>query len=42
MKTFDLKAMDDVCRLQEAAHIRIANLEANGATWSLRSPARTA
>src|SRR4051794_18409455 len=28
MKTFDLKAMDDVCRLQEAARIRIANLEA--------------
>jgi hypothetical protein len=28
MKTFDLKAMDDVVRLQEAARIRIANLEA--------------
>jgi len=27
MKTFDLKAMDDVVRLQEAARIRIANLE---------------
>jgi len=28
MKTFDLKAMDDVVRLQEAARIRIGNLEA--------------
>ena len=28
MKAFDLKAMDDVVRLQEAARIRIANLEA--------------
>lgn len=27
MKTFDLKAMDDAARLQEAARIRIANLE---------------
>ena len=27
MKTFDLKAMDDAVRLQEAARIRIANLE---------------
>ena len=28
MKTFDLKAMDDVVRLQEAARIRIGTLEA--------------
>jgi hypothetical protein len=27
MKTFDLKAMDDAARLQEAGRIRIANLE---------------
>ena len=27
MKSFDLKAMDDACRLQEAARLRIADLE---------------